>query len=88
MKIKSLDNIHKKDSYLYYKLDFTADAVFEYGSKPTEEKMPVAITIEKTALGEQKVNVSIIGHINYPMLMAIKALKEYVLVLVGQGQFT
>jgi hypothetical protein len=88
MKIKTLENIQKKESFLYYKLDFTADAIFEYGKESKEEKIPVEITIEKTALGEQKLNVIINGHINYPMLMAIKALKEHVAALIAEGQFS
>jgi hypothetical protein len=87
MKLKTIENIRKKDSFLYYKNDYLADAVFEYGKDSKEEKIPVLITIEKTALGEEKVSVTINGHINYPMLSAIKILKDEVLKMQSKGIF-
>ncbi|MCL2480803.1 MAG: hypothetical protein FWF38_03725 [Spirochaetaceae bacterium] len=89
MKLKFIENIRKKekDSFLYYRSDFLADAVFEYGKDLKQEKIPIEITIEKTALGEVKVSVKIVGHINYPMLNAIKMLKEEILKMESEGTF-
>ena len=89
MKLKVIENIREKEknSLLYYRNDYLADAVFEYGKDSKEEKIPIGITIEKTALGEAKVSVSINGHINYPMLSAIKMLKEEVCRMQSEGIF-
>ena len=87
MKLKSIENIKKKESLLYYKNDYLADAVFEYGKDSKEEKIPIEISIEKTALGEEKVNVAIKGHINYPMLSAIKILKDEISKMRSEGKF-
>jgi len=88
MRLKSIKNIRKKqeDSLLYYRNDYLAEAVFEYG-KSTEEAIPIGITIEKTALGEALVSIKINGHINYPMLNAIKILKDEVLKMQSEGIF-
>lgn len=85
MVIKQLENIRKKDSFLYYRNDYSAEAVFEYGKNSSLEKTQVEFSIEKTAIGEVKVNVIINGHINYPMLPAIKILKQYVTELQTEG---
>ena len=89
MKLKIIDNIRKKqqDSYLYYRSDYLADAVFEFGKETKQEKIPIEITIENTALGEKKVSVKVNGHINYPMLSAIKILKEEILKMESEGKF-
>ncbi|MCL2294744.1 MAG: hypothetical protein FWC36_07760 [Spirochaetes bacterium] len=90
MKLKTIENIRKKEkeSLLYYRSDYLADAIFEYGKNSTEEKVSIEITIEKTALGESKVSVAINEHINYPMLSAIKMLKEEVFKMQLEGIFT
>ena len=89
MKLKVIENIRKKekDSLLYYRFEYLADAIFEYGKDSKEEKIPIEITIEKTAIGEAKVNVTINGHINYPMLNAVKLLKDEVLKMQSEGIF-
>ena len=87
MKLKTIEDIKRKESYLYYRNDYMASAVFEYGKEPKEEKIPIDITIEKTALGEVKVSITINGHINYPMLNAIKVLKDKVLKMQSEGIF-
>ncbi|MCL2704884.1 MAG: hypothetical protein FWE72_01600 [Spirochaetaceae bacterium] len=89
MKLNCIENIRKKekDSFLYYRSEYLADAVFEYGKDSKQEKIPIEIAIEKTALGETKTNVKIIGHINYPMLNATKMLKEEILKIQSEGKF-
>ncbi len=87
MIIKQLDNIKKKDSLLYYRNDYIADAVFEFGKNSSCEKASVEFSIEKTAIGETRINVLINGHINYPMLPAIKLLKQYVTEKQAEGLF-
>ncbi|MCL2792803.1 MAG: hypothetical protein FWD87_06905 [Spirochaetaceae bacterium] len=90
MKLKSIKNIRKKEanSLLYYRSDYLAEAVFEYGKVSKEEEIPIGITIEKNALGEALVSVKIDGHINYPMLNAMKILKEEILKMQSDGIFS
>ncbi len=85
MKIKSLDNISKKESFLFYRNEYNANAVFIYGSSSTEESVPVSFTVERTAAGIPVITVKILKHINYPMLGASAQLKKLVSELEGKG---
>ncbi|MDX9800903.1 MAG: hypothetical protein RBT69_06175 [Spirochaetia bacterium] len=85
MIVKQLDNLRKKDSYLYYRNDYCADAVFEYGKNSNTEKASVEFSIEKTAIGDTKINVLINSSINYPMLPAMKTLKAFVMDMQTEG---
>jgi len=85
MKIKTLENIIKKDSFLYYRNEYNAVAVFAYGKDNKQEKARVEFSVEKTAIGDTKINAAITDHINYPMLAAIKELKEYVQNMQNKG---
>lgn len=78
MKIKSLENISRKDSFIFYRNEYSAEAVFIYGNKATEESVPVSFIVEKTAGGNSVINVKILKHINYPMLGALSQLKKLV----------
>jgi len=87
MTIKQLENVRKKDSLLYYREVYLADAVFEFGANIKQEKAAIEITIEKTAIGETRINVLINSQINYPMLPALKSLKSYVAGMQAEGLF-
>jgi len=85
MIVKQLDNIKKKDSFLYYRDNYSADAVFEYGKNSQTETASVEFSIEKTAIGDTIINVLINSSINYPMLPAIKSLKQFVSDMQTEG---
>ena len=85
MKIKSLDNITKKDSFLFYRNEYNADAVFIYGTDSKEEKVPVYFTVERTAAGIPVITAKILKHINYPMLGASSELKKIISDLEHNG---
>jgi hypothetical protein len=85
MEVKRLLNIIKKDSLLFYRNEYIAEAVFIYGGSKTEETVPINFIIEKTAIGVPKISAKILKHINYPMLGAGKKLKEYVEDLEKKG---
>ncbi len=87
MTIKQLDNVQKKDSFLYYRNEYSADAFFEFGNNSGIEKARVEFSIEKTAIGETRINVNISTQINYPILPAIKELKKYVVEKQAEGMF-
>ena len=85
MKIKTLDNITKKESFLFYRNEYNADAVFVYGSDSREESVPVSFTVERTAAGIPVINAKILKHINYPMLGASSQLKKLISELEHNG---
>jgi hypothetical protein len=85
MEVKLLLNIIKKDSLLFYRNEYNAEAVFIYGGNKTEETVPVNFIVEKTAVGVPKISSKILKHINYPMLGAGKKLQEHVKELDKRG---
>ncbi len=85
MEIKNLSNITKKESFLFYRNEYNADAVFIYGSSSTEETVPVSFTVERTAAGIPVITVKILKHINYPMLGAAAKLKKIISELEKKG---
>ena len=86
MKIKALDNIIKKESFLFYRNEYNADAVFIYGSSSTEETVPVSFIVERTATGIPVITAKIMKHINYPMLGAAAQLKKLISELENKGE--
>lgn len=86
MKIKTLSNISKKESFLFYRNEYNADAVFIYGSSNTEETVPVIFCVEKTATGSSVITAEILRHINYPMMGASSQLKQYISELEKRGK--
>lgn len=85
MEVKNLLNIIKKESLLFYRNEYIAEAVFVYGGNKTEETVPVNFIVEKTASGVPKISAKILKHINYPMLGAVKNLQQYVKELDKRG---
>lgn len=88
MQLKKVENIRKKDSFLYYRDVYSVDITIEYGSQSTEEKMEAEIVVEKTALGEIKISVSIGTSTNYPRAPILKLLKEYANKIYKEGLLT
>lgn len=88
MQLKKVENIRKKDSFLYYRTVYNANITIEYGNLAKEEKGEAEIVVEKTALGEIKINVSIETPINYPMAPVLKLLKEYATKIYEEGLLT
>ena len=85
MKVKKLENITKRDSYLYYRNDYHAMAVFVYGKGKEQESVPVEFSVEKNAAGDTVVNAAVSPQINYPLITAVKKLKEHIENLQKQG---
>ncbi len=86
MEIISLQNIVKKESFLFYRNEYNADAVFVYGSSKTEETVPVYFSVERTAAGIPVITSKFIRHLNYPMLGASAQLKKLITELEKKGE--
>lgn len=85
MKFQALRDIVKKDIPLHYRNEYSATAVFvEPG--PREIQTPVEFVIERSATGKKDIRVHFPTHPNYPLIPVLKALKEAIAHLDGQGQ--
>lgn len=85
MEILELNSIEKKDLAILYRREFTAEAALRFiGSDPVNKK--VFFSIEHLPTGGTKVKASFIDPLDYPLLPALKKLKEHILLLEKQGQ--
>jgi len=85
MKILEIRDITKKHLHLHYRNEFRGAAVFEYTKNNTEE-IPVEFSIEHSATGAVDISARMLKKINYPLLPAIKSLKDHIRELEKTGK--
>lgn len=85
MKVLEIKDIKKKNIPLHYRNEFKASVVFEYMHLKQEES-PVEFTLEHSATGNIDISVRILKKLNYPLLPALKSLKDYIRDLEKQGK--
>ena len=76
MKILSLKDLIKKDLAVDYRKVFTAKAVIEIQNAQIEKK--IEFSIEHSPLGHIEVQVSLLDHIDYPLIPTLQHLKSYI----------
>lgn len=85
MRVLQIRDINKKDIPLHYRNEYRGSALFEYGVD-TQEESPVEFTIEHSATGEINISARVLNKLNYPLLPALKSLKEYIRQLEREGK--
>lgn len=78
-------NKERKDVPLYYRNDYQATGCFEENGG-AEVVLDVNFTVETLPTGEKQIRVDLKDPPNYPTLPLIKALKEEILILHGEGK--
>jgi len=84
MKVLELRDIKKKESLVHYRRVFTGSAVLELVQEKKVNK-PVEFILEHTPTGKTNIQVQLLDDINYPLVPAIKSLKEYISDLESKG---
>ena len=85
MKIIEIKNLAKKETHLHYRNDFTGMVVYATpGNKQNQKKFE--FSLERTATGALDVNVNLLESIEYPLVPAIKVLKNYIIDLDKKGK--
>lgn len=83
MKIVELTNLSRKDTHVYYRREFKADAVVEYLSK--KRSIAVEFTLEHSPLGSIDIKATIKENLDFPVLPLLANLKSYVSDLEKRG---
>lgn len=78
-------NKERKDVPLYYRNDYQATGCFE-ATGGTEVSLDLNFTVETLPTGEKQIRIEIKEPPNYPTLSLIKALREEILILHGEGK--
>jgi hypothetical protein len=76
MEIISLENVVRKESHIFYRREFTADAIIEIMNR--QKNVPVEFILEHKPTGGIDVSASITGDIEYPMVPLVNKLKQFI----------
>lgn len=83
MKIVDLTNILRKETHIYYRREFKADAVFEIMQQI--KSIPVEFVLEHKPTGAVDVSATIIDDIDYPVMPFVTELKLFIAALDKRG---
>lgn len=84
MKILELKNLFREEGYIYYRRNFSGEAVIEVPG--TTLYAPITFCIETDPLGLKSIELSINSTVNYPLLPLKKAISEYILEKDKEGR--
>lgn len=76
MKMLGFKNLVKKDLAVDYRKVFTAVAAIEINESNIEKK--IEFSIELSPLGHIEVNVSLLEHVDYPLVPILRKIKDFI----------
>ena len=76
MKIVDLTNVTRKETHIYYRREFKADAVFEVMHQ--SRTVPVEFVLEHKPTGSVEVSAQVVEGLDYPMLPFVAKLKHFI----------
>ena len=85
MKVLEIRDIVKKDIPLHYRNEYTGTAVVEFPPNHIPEEKKVEFILERSATGALDINARFIDRLNYPLLPALKELKNHIRELDEKG---
>ncbi|HOX13427.1 MAG TPA: hypothetical protein P5313_14585 [Spirochaetia bacterium] len=83
MRIVDLLNISRKETPLFYRRVYTAQAVFE--SPRGRAEKDVQFTVEHLPVGGVEIQVDRIENLDYPLIPVVRELKTYIAALDKKG---
>jgi hypothetical protein len=83
MKILELKDISRKETHIYYRRIFNGTAVMELMHKPVEKR--IEFIIETTPMGKKNISVSLIDHVEYPLMPLLHSLRHKIAELDAEG---
>ncbi len=76
MKIVDLSNIFRKETHIYYRREFKADAIVEIMDKT--KCIPIEFVLEHKPTGAVDINTTIVDTIDYPLVPLVSMLKTFI----------
>lgn len=83
MKIVDLTSVLRKESHLYYRREFKAEAVFEMMNQT--KSIPVEFVLEHKPTGSIDVSATLTEDIDYPVMPFVNKLKLFIKELDNRG---
>jgi hypothetical protein len=85
MKVIAIKNIVRKDIPLHYREEFSGLAVFN-NKKLELSESNIEFSLERTAFGTKEVEIKFPEAPDFPVIAAIRNLKEYILIIEKKGK--
>lgn len=86
MKIHEIRDINKKENHLHYRNEYSGSLVYSAGS--IEEETPLEFILERDAMGKTDISVNFPSSIHYPLLPAVRKVKDYIADLDKRGMLS
>lgn len=83
MKVVELTNVRRKETPLYYRKEFKADAVLQFMEETTSKA--VEFVLEHKATGGVDIRVTLNEDIDYPLMPVVANLKQYIMDMHQRG---
>ncbi|MDR0910806.1 MAG: hypothetical protein LBM77_13705 [Spirochaetaceae bacterium] len=83
MKALKLSNITHKDSPIYYRRNYTAQALLDIMGK--EQEVPVEFTIETLPSGGTEITITEMGEVDYPRAPLLTEVKRIIIATDSSG---
>jgi hypothetical protein len=85
MRVLEIKDISKKNIPLHYRNEFSARAVMEL-PQHAQPETPMEFSLERSATGDLHIRVQLLEKIDYPLLPAIRRLKDHIRELERRGK--
>ena len=85
MKVVELINVVRRETPLHYRRTYTATAVLAH-SRANADTKRIEFVLEHSPLGPVDVRVKFLDEVNYPLLPALRVLKEHISRLETNGE--
>ena len=84
MTILDITDIIRKENYIYYRREFTGNALYDLPGK--KHKGQIEFVIETEPTGKKDVRIKLIDSVDYPLLPVMQNLKNFILSLDNDGR--
>ncbi len=84
MTILAINGIVRKENFIYYRREFTGEALYDLPGSQHLGK--IEFTIETEPTGKKDIRIKLIDSIDYPLLSVVSSLKKYILDLDRDGR--
>ena len=83
MKVLELINLKRKETHLYYRKEFKADAVLQFMQQTSST--PIEFTLEHKPMGGVEVRIVMVDELDYPLMPIVADLKRFILEMHDHG---
>ena len=83
MKILEIRNLTKKENYLHYRNEYSGSLVYSFSGG--EEETDLVFCMERTATGQKHISINFPQSIHYPLVPAIRKVKDFITDLENRG---